>query len=621
MTHFRNDMKLDRRVAGVSDAPRVAEDNGSPQIHPGTEWFSTVLESIGDAVIATHLDGSVLFLNKVAETLTGWNFDEARGQQLGTVLCIVDQQSRRQIENPLDRVRKEGGTVVLAGHPILISRDGREIPIDDSAAPILDSEGLITGVVLIFRDITERRRAEEALAQQALYDDLTGLPNRALFMNRLEHALARARRHEEHMLAVLFLDLDRFKVINDSLGHPVGDQLLVNVGQRIVSCLRPEDTVARMGGDEFTVLLEVFEHSNYASEIADRILKEIARPMMLAGHEVTTTASIGIFLVSPEEKPAHECLREADTALYFAKDHGKNRCVVFNQNMHTRALRRLLLEEELRLAVQRREFVLHYQPIFSFQSGQLTGFEALVRWNHPEKGLLPPSAFITTAEETGLIISIGWLVLREACHQAKAWLTAYPAEPRRSISVNLSAIQFSQPDLVEQVRRALAESGLEGSLLKLEITESVLMEINGRATAMLQELKKLNVKLIIDDFGTGYSSLYCLSQLPIDSLKVNNTFTNQMNFQGHGEEIVRAVITMAHNLNMDVTAEDVETKEQWAHFMNLGCEHGQGYYFSKPLTRMQAETMLSNPREAFKEKMDCARAQTPLPAEGMEGIL
>jgi EAL domain-containing protein (putative c-di-GMP-specific phosphodiesterase class I) len=348
------------------------------------------------------------------------------------------------------------------------------------------------------------------------------------------------------------------------------------------------------------VLLEVFENSNYASEIADRILKAIAQPMELMGHEVAITASIGIFLVPPDDKTAGGCLREADTALYVAKDLGRNRCVVFNQDMHTRALRRLMVEADLRLAIQRNEFILHYQPIISSRDGYLIGFEALVRWNHPQKGLLPPSAFIPTAEEAGLIVPIGWLVLREACRQASAWHAAFPTEPNRSISVNLSASQFRQPDLVEQIRGALSESGLEGSLLKLEITESVLMETNGCARVLLKDLKSLGVKLIIDDFGTGYSSLYYLSQLPIDSLKVKRTFTNQMNFQGMGEEIVRAVIAMARNLKMDVTVEGVETREQWTRLMSLGCEQGQGFYFSKPLTGAEIETMLGNPPEEFR---------------------
>jgi diguanylate cyclase (GGDEF)-like protein/PAS domain S-box-containing protein len=446
-------------------------------------------------------------------------------------------------------------------------------------------------LVFQIQDITDRKRAEARLLHDAFHDALTGLPNRALFMDRLKLAIARARRHPERLFAVLFLDFDRFKIINDSLGHLVGDQLLIGIGKRLKASLRPEDTVARLGGDEFAVLIEDLADAPEAVEVAERLQKELAQCFHLSGHEIFTSASIGITLSSIGYDQPDEVLRDADAAMYRAKALGKARHEIFDQTLHARALNLLQMETDLRRAVERQEFSVHYQPIIDLSSKKLRGFEALVRWQHPERGFISPLDFIPVAEDTGLIIPIGRWVLGEACRQIKAWQEQFPSEPLQ-ISVNLSGKQFTQTDLVEQIKCLLDEIGLEPRSLKLEITESTVMENTEVAIKLLQELEALGIELSIDDFGTGYSSLSYLHRFPLATLKIDRSFVSRMEGQNENAEIVRTIVMLARSLGMDVVAEGIETESQLSQLAALQCDYGQGYLFSKPVDAERASQLL-----------------------------
>jgi diguanylate cyclase (GGDEF)-like protein len=441
-------------------------------------------------------------------------------------------------------------------------------------------------------EINQFPKRLEQLTRQAFRDALTGLPNRALFMDRLTHGLTRARRRHEHV-AVLFLDLDRFKVINDTLGHTVGDQLLVEVSNRLGSSLRPGDTVARLGGDEFGLLLEDVADAETAELVALRIEAELARPLIFEGREVFVTSSIGIALSSERLGTPEEVLRDADLAMYHAKAKGKARHEIFDGTMSAPALDRMDLEMDLRSAITNRDFRLHYQPILRLETGRIVEVEALIRWQHEKRGLLQPDAFIGLTEETGLIVPIGQWVLTEACRQARAWQIEFPRTPALGMSVNLSAKQFQNPKLVEEITDALTMSGLDPACLKLEITESVVMQDVPATLAKLHELKDLGIRLAIDDFGTGYSSLGYLKRFPVDTLKIDRSFVKGLSHEGGDSAIVRAVVTVAKSLNMDVTAEGIETDQQRLELKALGCEFGQGFLFGRPLTPEHLKPLLA----------------------------
>jgi diguanylate cyclase (GGDEF)-like protein/PAS domain S-box-containing protein len=454
---------------------------------------------------------------------------------------------------------------------------------------------------IITRDITERMRAEEQLLHDAFHDSLTGLPNRALFIDHLKLAVNHCRRRKGYLFAVLFIDLDRFKVINDSLGHMAGDELLIAIARRLEICLREGDTIARLGGDEFTILLDGIKDYSDAQRVAERVQEVLEQPFGVAGRELFVTASVGIKYSGDDDEKPEDILRDADTAMYSAKSLGKARYQVFNARMHMHALTLLQIESDLRRAIDREEFQVNYQPIVSLESGRIRGFEALVRWRHPERGLISPSDFIPIAEETGLIIQIDRWVLKQACLQMRRWQEALPVTRRMKISVNLSCKQFMQPTIVEQVMEILQETGLDADSLKLEITESVMMERGDYAMSVLEQLSKAGIELSLDDFGTGYSSLSYIHRFPVTALKIDQSFIKRLGGEQNGE-IVRAVVALARNLGLEVVAEGIETVAQLAQLKALGCEQGQGHYFSEAVGEESATAMIQKEeREKFLE--------------------
>ena len=507
----------------------------------------------------------------------------------------------------------EGQIVTSSMEKRYIHKRGYPVWVMSSASLVRNALGEPLHFIVQMQDITERKHAEEQLHHAAFYDAMTGLPNRALFTDQLQLTIERVKQSPDQMFAVLFLDVDRFKNINDSLGHVFGDQLLSTIARRLETCVRPEDTVARFGGDEFAILLNSIKHSVDAIRVADRVRLELAQSFSLCGQEIFTTASIGIALSSTGYNHPEELLRDADTAMYRAKAQGKGRHEVFDKVMHARAISLLQLENDLRRAIEREEFVIHYQPIVKLATGVVSGFEALVRWQHPERGLVSPLEFIPLAEETELIIPISHLVLRESCRQIRQWQLESPALASLSISVNLSGKQFKQSGLVEYIKQTLRETNLAPASLRLEITESVVMENAEIATAMLRQLRSLGVQLSIDDFGTGYSSLSYLHRLPVNNLKIDRSFVSQMRPGNENSEIVRTIITLARNLGMEVVAEGIETEEQLGQLKALSCDYGQGYLLSKPVTAEAATALLQNNFGGLANSLMC---NASLPQEG-----
>jgi diguanylate cyclase (GGDEF)-like protein/PAS domain S-box-containing protein len=543
--------------------------------------------AIGMALVAT--DGQWLQVNRSLCKLLGYEEDEllATSFQSLTHPDDVDTASRHIAQ--LLWLNASSNSIETR----YLHKLGHTVWTLLNVSVVQDSNSNSSRFIFQIQDITDKKRAEQKLAHTALHDALTDLPNRALFIDHLGLAMARAERHREQKFALLLLDFDRFKVINDSLGHLVGDQLLVAIARRLEKHLRRVDTVARLGGDEFTILLEDVKSVEEAIVFADSLQKELSAPFTIEDHEIFTSASIGIALNDSAYKKPEEILRDADTAMYRAKSLGKNKVAQFDKSMHDHALKRLQLETDLRHAVERQEFFVVYQPIVSLDTARLVGFEALVRWQHPVRGLINPIEFISVAEETGYIVPIGQWVLEASCRQLSQWQKQFSEALPLLMSVNLSGKQLAQETIIEQITGTLKQTGVAAQQIKLEITESIVMDNVEDSTLVLDQLRALGIRISVDDFGTGYSSLSYLNRLPVDTLKIDRSFIIQMLKKDENAEIVRTIIQLARNLGMDVIAEGVETTEQLEHLQHLKCDQGQGYLFSKPLPAEAASELVS----------------------------
>ncbi len=560
----------------------------------------SILKSALDAVIIADADERITGWNRQAVALLGWSEHEAIGEPLWKMLMPRQYELARAKGQQLYRGRHGDRPVLERRFEVVAHRrDGRAFSAELSISRA-EYDGHVAYCVFL-RDITERKRWEKQLREAALHDMLTNLPNRLLFMDRLGQAIARAKRQPEYRFAVLYLDFDRFKIINDSLGHGIGDDLLVAIAKRLGENLRDTDAVgpprepaphlaARLGGDEFVVLLDGIRGLNDVSVVADRLQDALAQPYRCGGHSITATASIGIVISDGQYDRPQDILRDADIAMYDAKNTGKARHVVFDDTMREDVVFRLSMEEELRRAVRTNEFVLHYQPILDLAGRSAIGFEALIRWPTVHRGMVAPDMFIGLAEELGLIVPIGSWAAAQACRTLRRWHGMTPTGASLGMNINLSKRQLSHPDLVKSMARIIRETGVDPTSLRLEVTESEIMDHRNMFVRVLSELRDLGPLICMDDFGTGHSSLSCLHEFPIDVLKIDRRFVADMAKSPQQAAVVRTIIDLAHTLEMRVVGEGIETAEQADRLTELGCDFGQGYYFAHPMSEAQVET-------------------------------
>src|SRR5213080_4184274 len=580
---------VDLPVALARIGTQLSHKRAQEALRESEERYALAARGANDGLWDWNIQTGRVYYSPRWKAMLGWGENEI-GDNPEEWFNRIHDADRQRVQEEI-AAHRNGSTPHFESEHRMLHKDGTFRWMLNRGLAVFDDSGKTLRMAGSQTDITERK----------VSDPLTGLPNRLLFIDRLGRLIKHAKRRKDILFAVLFLDLDGFKMINDSMGHLIGDQLLLGVANRLEKCLRSTDTVARLGesftvarlgGDEFTVLLDDLKDPNDAKSAADRLMKALAPPFILGGKEVFTSVSIGIALSNTAYEHAEDMLRDADTAMYRAKSLGKARFEVFDADMRASVMARLQLETDLRGALEREEFRNFYQPIVSLDSGQIVGFEALLRWQHPTRGLVGPEEFILVAEETGLIRELGWWNLREACRQMSDWRTGPNGRPDLIISVNLSAKQFLQPNLVVDIQKLLHELSLSPDALKLEITESAVMADPSAAVEMLQEIKSIGIHLAIDDFGTGYSSLSYLHRFPLDTLKIDRSFIREMQEDGEGMEIARTILPMANNLRLDVVAEGVETLEQVALLKQLHCKYAQGYYFSKPLSAENSTALL-----------------------------
>jgi PAS domain S-box-containing protein len=567
------------------------------------QLFEVITENAADMIAVIDYAGNRLYNSPAYQKVLGYSSEELK---LTSSVEQIHPEDQQRVLEAAEKARLTGRGERLEYR--MRHKDGTWRILESVATAIRNEKGQTGKLVIVNRDITERKRAEETLVHNAFHDGLTNLPNRALFLDRVRHALALSQRHKSYKFAVLFIDLDEFKVFNDSLGHAAGDALLIQIARRLTVSIRGVDTMsrsvltqgaspiaseaslARLGGDEFTILLEEIRDCGDAVRVAERIQGRLSIAFVVEGQKVVTTASIGIAFCATSYTNSEDVVRDAEIAMYRAKREGKARCQVFDSAMHTLAVKRLGLETDLRRALELGEFRVHYQPIVSLQSGKIVGFEALSRWQRPE-GLLSPAHFIQIAEEIGIILPMNRLLLREACLQLRAWHSQFPCDPPLTMSVNITPKEFAQPDLAAQIGTILAEVGIHPSSVDVEITETIAMADPERSSLVLSELKTLGVHLSIDDFGTGYSSLSRLQGFPVDTLKIDRTFISKMDTN---REIVRIIIMLAHNFGLRVVAEGAETAEQVSLLKQMKCELVQGYFFARPGDHTAAQALLMN---------------------------
>jgi len=580
------------------------------QLAERDQLFQLISENAADMIALVDSDGRRLYNSPAYLKVLGYSPDD-----LNTTSSIeqIHPDDRPRVLKAAEKARL-GGQGERMEYRVR-HKDGSWRTLESTASPIRNAKGQTDKLVIVNRDITERKRAEEMLAHNAFHDGLTNLPNRALFLDRLQQALTLSKRHANYKFAVLLIDVDEFKIINDSLGHAAGDDLLIQIGQRLKESVRRADTVsrprtsdvpdrpanddtlARLGGDEFCILLDDIRDPIEAVRVAERVQAELAIPFLVTQQEIVISASIGIAASTSPHTHAEDLLRDADIAMYRAKRAGKACCEVSDTAMHENAVKRLQLETDLRKAVDQGEFRVHYQPIVSLQTGKITGFEALTRWQRPE-GVLSPIAFIAVAEETGLIIPMNRQLLREACEHLRSWQSEFPSSPPLTMSVNITSREFAQPDLISEVRKSLDQTGIDPGCLQFEIIETIAMGDAEKSGHVLAQLKALGVQLSIDDFGTGYSSLSRLRRIPVDTLKIDRAFISNMESDPENREIVRAIIVLAHNLGLKVVAEGTETEEHVNLLRQLNCEMAQGYFFSRPADDHAMLKLLASNRSA-----------------------
>jgi PAS domain S-box-containing protein len=564
------------------------------QLAERDQLFQLISENAADMIALVDSEGRRLYNSPAYEKVLGYTAEDLKTT---SSLEQIHPDDRPRVLIAAESARLNGSGERMEYR--IRHKDGSWRTLESTASPIRNAKGQIDKLVIVNRDITERKRAEELLAHNAFHDGLTNLPNRALFLDRLQHALTLSKRHANYKFAVLLIDVDEFKIINDSLGHTAGDELLIKIGQRLKDAVRRadlvsrprnggvadkpinDDVLARLGGDEFTVLLDDIRDPIEAVRVAERIQAELATPFFVNQQEIVISASIGIASSTSPHTQAEDLMRDADIAMYRAKRDGKARCEVSDPAMHASAVKRLQLETDLRKALDQGEFRVHYQPIVSLQTGKITGFEALTRWQRPE-GILPPAAFIAVAEEIGLIVPMNRQLLREACQHLRSWQTEFPSSPPLTMSVNITPKEFVQSDLASEIGKTLQQTGVDPSCIQLEIVETIAMGDAEKSGQVLSQLKALGVRLSIDDFGTGYSSLSRLRRIPVDTLKIDRAFIMNMHTDSENREIVRVIIMLAHNLGLKVVAEGTEIEEHIKLLKELNCEMAQGYHFSRP---------------------------------------
>ena len=580
------------------------------QLAERDQLFQLISENAADMIALVDNDGRRLYNSPAYQRVLGYSQEDL---QATSSIEQIHPDDRQRVLKAAEKARLSGQGERVEYR--IRHKDGSWRTLESTACAIRNAKGETDKLVIVNRDITERKRAEELLVHNAFHDGLTNLPNRALFLDRLQHALTLSKRHSNYKFAVLLIDVDEFKVINDSLGHRAGDELLIQIGQRLKDSVRRadmvsrprmndvpgrltnDDTLARLGGDEFAILLDDIRDPIEAVRVAERVQVELGIPFVVNQQEIVISASIGIASSTSPHTQAEDLVRDADIAMYRAKRAGKARCEVSDTAMHANAVKRLRLETDLRKALDQGEFRVYYQPILSLQTGKITGFEALTRWQRPE-GILSPIEFIAVAEEIGLIIPMNRQLLREACQHLCSWQSEFPASPPLTMSVNITPREFAQPDLASEIGKTLEQVGLDPGCLQLEIIETIAMGDAEKSGLVLAQLKALGVRLSIDDFGTGYSSLSRLRRIPVDTLKIDRAFISNMDRDPENREIVRAIIMLAHNLGLKVVAEGTETEEHINLLKQFNCEMAQGYFFSRPADDQAMLNLLASNRSA-----------------------
>ena len=584
---------LDGRLLTRAIRYALERHRSEEALRENEERYALAIRGANDGLWDWNLEAGTVYLSPRWKMMLGYGIYET-GERLEDWFDKVHPDDLDELRSALS-AHFESDEEHFEHEHRMVTRGGEIRWMLTRGVAVRNEDGRVIRMAGSLTDVTARKVAEQQLLYDAFHDGLTGLANRALFIDRLGVVLAARRRQAGLRFAVLFLDLDRFKNINDSLGHTTGDKLLQDIARRIEKTLRPGDTIARLGGDEFAILLSQVDDLGDAIHVAERIQELISTPVVIRSNEVYVTASIGIALSTTETRGPEDILRDADIAMYRAKAAGRARYEIFDSEMHRHAVRLLALETELRRAIEREDFVMHYQPIVALDRGRIVGFEGLIRWNHPERGLVAPGHFIPLAEETGLIVPLCWYTLRECCGQARRWQLMFPQEPPLFMSVNVSGKLFMQPDAVEQIVKILTDSGLAPESLRLEVTENVVVDHGDEVMAKLGKLRALGVQLSIDDFGTGYSSLSYLQRFQYDSLKIDRSFVSSMGMARESRNIVKTILSLADDLGIGVVAEGVETEEQAVRLRQMECPLGQGYWFARPLNQQAATELIASP--------------------------